>query len=1509
MAAKGDVELIIRAKNEATKNLDSINKSLKDLADQQILVGDSASTADDKLGRLGLELQKLQTNANNLKALSTVGDVLDKAGAAMERQRTASAEAAAEFARVAARQKEVAAESDRLANSLKGATAEVTKQQAALDRTKTAYGAASKEATSLANSEASLVKQLATAEATLVKRQAALDAAAKKQAELSTAIAGSEKVTKAQQNSFDASNRALERRRAAVDEVVAKETALRGALAGVRQSMGDNTAAILNANKALADQSARTDAAKTTAAGLKTEYTGMAQAQRDIVKDVNAATTAVEQQAAALQSAESEYSQVAAVAASARSAIAGSAVSTKDAGDQASRAALQVGVFAAKLAALSGAGGGKTSNPLAIDPAAINAAEKSIEELSKTIDAAGNEATAASVSAKEMAAAMKGVGAAQSSLQGISTAISTQEAAVNGANAAWKTAEAEVRRLAIAIKSADQPSAALAAAFGKAQAAARLAKDEFLQQTAAAEKIAQAFQNAGMGVGTLESAQASLAPKIQRANDLMNQGGAAAAKMAQANQQTGASAGTAEPKVNRLAMALGAMVAAANRAGSATNPLRMFKNELVSLAATAGGLYAIKEQLTSIWDAGSNLAANTSKFTTAFGSVAEGNKELAYARDVATNLKLPIDALTKSYADLALSAKGTSMEGEGARKVFVAFAQVARVNQMSTDSLGGTYTALTQIMSKGRVQAEELRGQLGDRLPGALQLMATGLGVTTEKLDSMMEKGELTRETLLNMAAAASSQVGPALVAALNSPAAKLQDFQNRMLVFKETVAGSGFLDAIADAFDRMAKALSTPEAIQAAKDLGVALADIVKWATELVAGGNLESIGTAIQAIGIAWVGVQITSLITGLYGFTTAIGATAVAVLGLDIALAPVLVGLGVLAGVVATVAGAFVAWKLVEWVYDNVPAFAEGMLSIKNAALSSWDAIGQMWEITSAKLVASFTGVTSRIRQMWYGLINDIMNVAPEITAKLGLGDYAKDITARFAEANQDVLQGQQELQEKLYEINNRYSAKEGERNKQLQDDIAGYHSARINAELTEEERAAAKRQAAALAAAPTQAGVSFPGAAPANANGAGTQLITAGKYVPDDTKAREAAAKKAAAARLALENQVANQMFTIRAQLEKKSADTLDEQLAAVPAKYAKLYGQLTALGKDRNSEEWKTVDALVAQEQQNLKAAAAKKAEVAAAKQSRADTKAENESRKAAMEQVNTLLTTRKNIQEQIKQAEASGDVVAVEALKANLVTVTAQANDAIEGMRTFWKAVGGPEADAAIAKLDTLKLQLTKVKDEGILTGQNIGKALGSNLKTGVDSFIDKLAETGDIIGSLKDAFIDFARSFLIDIAKMILQQMLFNAVKAGLSAIGGGGAVGAGLGAAVSAGVNHSGGTVGGTQNRTRNVSASVFANAVKYHGGGVAGLKSNEVPTILEAGETVRTEQQEKALAEKQAAASSGGSPSPVSLKIVNQIDSGEMVSAGLGSAAGEKAFINTISNNRDAVKRILG
>ena len=63
--------------------------------------------------------------------------------------------------------------------------------------------------------------------------------------------------------------------------------------------------------------------------------------------------------------------------------------------------------------------------------------------------------------------------------------------------------------------------------------------------------------------------------------------------------------------------------------------------------------------------------------------------------------------------------------------------------------MDGVFLALGQMISKGKVQAEELRGQLGERLPGAFDMAAKAMGVTTAKLDDMLKKGQVTAEEML----------------------------------------------------------------------------------------------------------------------------------------------------------------------------------------------------------------------------------------------------------------------------------------------------------------------------------------------------------------------------------------------------------------------------------------------------------------------------------------------------------------------------------------------------------------------------------------------------------------------------------------------------------------------------------------------------------------------------------------------------------------------------------------
>src|SRR5690606_22452128 len=68
---------------------------------------------------------------------------------------------------------------------------------------------------------------------------------------------------------------------------------------------------------------------------------------------------------------------------------------------------------------------------------------------------------------------------------------------------------------------------------------------------------------------------------------------------------------------------------------------------------------------------------------------------------------------------------------------------------LSTDELKGVYLALEQMLSKGKVTTEELRRQLGERLPGAMGIMAKAVGVSVSQLDKMLKKGEVLSSVAL----------------------------------------------------------------------------------------------------------------------------------------------------------------------------------------------------------------------------------------------------------------------------------------------------------------------------------------------------------------------------------------------------------------------------------------------------------------------------------------------------------------------------------------------------------------------------------------------------------------------------------------------------------------------------------------------------------------------------------------------------------------------------------------
>ncbi|HAH8631073.1 TPA: tape measure protein [Escherichia coli] len=126
----------------------------------------------------------------------------------------------------------------------------------------------------------------------------------------------------------------------------------------------------------------------------------------------------------------------------------------------------------------------------------------------------------------------------------------------------------------------------------------------------------------------------------------------------------------------------------------------------------------------------------------------EGAKRATdFVKNLANNTGVDQIETLSSFAKF--SAGAGDMNAGQRESLFSNVIGTSRLMGLSTDEINGILKAFEQMASKGKIQAEELRGQLGDRMAGAFQLFARSLGMTTEQLDSAMKNGKVLSKDVL----------------------------------------------------------------------------------------------------------------------------------------------------------------------------------------------------------------------------------------------------------------------------------------------------------------------------------------------------------------------------------------------------------------------------------------------------------------------------------------------------------------------------------------------------------------------------------------------------------------------------------------------------------------------------------------------------------------------------------------------------------------------------------------
>ena len=805
--ARKDVDLVIRAKDEAEKVVKSITTAINDFSEAQKNLTAKADKTENSMQALGAAFGQFQKDLRGGNAAEVLASTLGKANTAVERLEKSVKGTRGEVKRLDSDFKSSSAGVETLRQRVAGAAKALADGKTSLKKYKNDLAKTKKEATALAAAEAKLN------------------------------VSGIEK--------------RLEAKAAAAAKTEARIAELRRQIGGMDTPTKRLTSSLETNTAKLARQADESDKLAASLVRARTEQAGLAAKMGDTANKIKASTAAIKKQEGIVAGLGSDYQKV--------------VTETK---------------AAEKANADLGKALDKSNNVLARQDSQLNKAKVELKQFAAT--------------SQQAEAALKELSAAGA--KGLRLEIGTQARAAKEAKVQFDALAKETNELAAKMGRVGVPTRQMVQDFERLKIESKGAKAEFLTQRNTLGQLRQVYREAGTDVNSLATAQARFVglqgqagTAIQTARAKTDQSVASLNQLHAGYQKAGTAAGALAQKTRsgvaaqkreltvsqQLARAYRNIYGEKRKALSLTQRLR---GNVLSLVAAYGGLYGVIDILRRVVDAYQQVEAAQARLNVAFdGDMDVVAQEMDYLRRNAERLGVEFGALAGEYSKFAIATKNTAIEGGPARRLFMQIAEAARVNRSSMEEMKGVFVAVTQIVSKGAVQMAELRQQLGDRLPGALQLMADGLNVTTAELIKMMEQGQVTAEALVPFGNELEKRFGPQLAESLQSTAAEMGRLENASFQALKTFGEAGFIDSFTDLMRTLTETLQSADAEAFISRLSEAFASLL----DVI--GFVASNFQLVAAAAGAFVGIKLVpfvlALFTGFKNLRTALIASNVA------------------------------------------------------------------------------------------------------------------------------------------------------------------------------------------------------------------------------------------------------------------------------------------------------------------------------------------------------------------------------------------------------------------------------------------------------------------------------------------------------------------------------------------------------------------------------------------------------------------------------------------------------
>lgn len=306
---------------------------------------------------------------------------------------------------------------------------------------------------------------------------------------------------------------------------------------------------------------------------------------------------------------------------------------------------------------------------------------------------------------------------------------------------------------------------------------------------------------------------------------------------------------------------------------SVESSLNSLQRTVVSLA----GAFYLKEITAGIIDAGIKWERFNRILEASVGADKVADS-MQFIRRVSDQYGLSLEDLTKNYSQLAAAVQGTEISYADIQNMFLGLSRASATLGLSADSVNKIFVAIQQTAQKGKVQAEELRGQLGEKLPGAFEKAARAAGLSMADLDKALQQGRVASTGFFReFAKVLNEDYAGGAEKASQSAQAAFQRLQNAIFDLKVEAANSGVLDAFADAARKLTDALKDPQIVANVRGLATGFADFIKVIAE-----NADKLSLVLEVM-VALKGIRMGASAGALAGSVIpGIGTTGGAIIG---------------------------------------------------------------------------------------------------------------------------------------------------------------------------------------------------------------------------------------------------------------------------------------------------------------------------------------------------------------------------------------------------------------------------------------------------------------------------------------------------------------------------------------------------------------------------------------------------------------------------------------------------